>query len=176
MAGCTRIAVAVVLAVGTNGCVTGHLFEAARRWERARAFEQASVDGDRLIVRYLAEVTDDAGRPRGERRREAVVALGSLHGTHVAAEDVRVERVGDTGELPGRSVSIGTTQPPDGDGPVSLVVHDADVAVAPVPANAFTTTWTAGWVYPLIPLALCVDATSVPVLLFFAPGALVIGD
>jgi hypothetical protein len=34
----------------------------------------------------------------------------------------------------------------------------------------------APWVYPLVPVAVVVDATSLPVLLFFAPGAIVIGD
>jgi hypothetical protein len=45
-----------------------------------------------------------------------------------------------------------------------------------IPGNVFTRTSTAPWVYPLIPFAVCVDATSLPVLLFFAPGAIVIGD
>jgi hypothetical protein len=175
--GCsTRIAVSVVLVVATTGCVTGHLFEAARRWERARAFEQASVDGDRLIVRYLTEVTDDAGTPLGERWRRAVVALGPLRRAPVVAEDVRVERIRDAGALPGRRVSIVTAPLPRGGGPVSLVVDDGALAVAPIPGNAFTTVSTAGWAYPLLPVALCVDATSLPVLLLFAPGAMVIGD
>jgi len=174
--GCsTRIAVGVALAVATTGCVTGHLFEAARRWERARSFEQASVDGDRLIVRYLAEVTDDAGEALGERRRQAMVALGRLRGSRIVAEEVPVERVREGGALPGRRVPIVTAPPQDG-GPVSLVVDDEALGVGPIPGNAFTTVSTGWWAYPLLPVALAVDATSLPVLLFFAPGAMVIGD
>jgi hypothetical protein len=175
MGGCTRFAVGVALAVAATGCVTGHLFEAARRWERARSFEQASVDGDRLIVRYLAEVTDDAGEALGERCRQAMVALGPLRGSRVVAEDVHVERIRAGGALPGRSVPI-VTAPPEGGGPVSLVLGDEALAVGPIPGNAFTTVSTAWWAYALTPVALCVDATSLPVLLFFAPGAMVIGD
>jgi hypothetical protein len=170
------VTVAVVLAAVTTGCVTGHLFEAARRWERVRVFEQASLDGDRLVVRYLAQVTDDAGTLLDERRRRAVVALGPLRGSQVSVEDVLVVQVRDVGALPGRGVSIVTIPPPDGGGPASLVVHDERGTFAPIPANAFTTTSTAGWVYPLAPLALGVDATSLPVLLFFAPAPMVIGD
>ena len=75
----------------------------------------------------------------------------------------------------GPSPFLRIEQPADGR-PALLVLGDEQQTFAPVPANAFTTTSTAGWVYPLVPFALCVDATSLPVLLFFAPGAIVIGD
>jgi hypothetical protein len=175
--GCsTRIAVGLALGIATTGCVTGHLLETARRWERVRSFEQASVDGERLFVRYLAEVTDDSGEALGERHRQAMVALGPLRGARVVAEEVHVERIRDDRTLPGRRVPIVRAPPPEGGGPVSLVLDDEALAVAPIPGNAFTTVSTAGWAYPLIPVALCADATSLPVLLFFAPGAMVIGD
>jgi hypothetical protein len=169
---CTRTVGAVLLATGLAGCVTGHLFEAGRRWERPRAFEAASLDGRRLWVRYLAAVTDDAGEPIGERHRRAVVDLERVPGPRPAAEDVPARHVADVGPLPGRPVAIA----PATDGaPAFLVLRD-EPAVAPLPATAFTTTATAPWVYPLVPLAFCVDATTVPVLIFFAPGAIVIGD
>jgi hypothetical protein len=173
MGSCTRAVGIVLLAVTIAGCVTGHLFEAGRRWEQPRAFEAASLDGGRLYVRYVAAVTDDAGVPRGERRRRAVVTRERLAGPRIAAEDVRAEQVSDVGPLPGRVVAIEAS---GAGAPAFLVVRDDRDSLAPLPANAFTTTSTAPWVYPLIPLALCVDATTVPVLLFFAPGAIVIGD
>jgi hypothetical protein len=172
MGRCTR-AGAVLLAAMTAGCVTGHLFEAGRRWEQPRAFEAASRDGDRLFVRYLAAISDDAGVPVGEQPRRAVVHLGRLPASPASAEDVRVEPVADAGPLPGRPVVI---EPSAARPPVFLVVQDDGGPLASLPANAFTTTSTAPWVYPLVPLALCVDATTVPVLIFFAPGAMVIGD
>jgi hypothetical protein len=172
--GCSTRAVGTLLLVAAaSGCVTGHLFEAGRRWEQVRAFEGASLDGERLFVRYLAAVTDDAGAPVGEQRRRAVVDLGRLPAPPVAAEDVPTERVADVGPLPGRPVAI---DHPDAGAPAFLVLRDERGTIAPLPATAFTTTRTAAWVYPLLPLALCVDATTVPVLLFFAPGAIVIGD
>jgi hypothetical protein len=145
----------------------------ARRWERPASFAEATIDGDRLVVEYQAEITDDAGEPIGVRPRRAAISLASLCGT--AADDVVVRPLGDSGALPGRAVGVETVPAPAEGAPVSLLVHDAAVA-APIPGNVFTRTSTAPWVYPLVPLAVCVDATSLPILLFFAPGPMVIGD
>jgi len=183
MAGCTRrvtrhaprTAGAALLAVLLSGCVTGHVWQAGRRWERPTGFEQASVEGDRLVVRYAAQVTNDDGVPIGQRTRRAALPLASLHAASHAAEDVCVHPLDDAGAMPGTSVGL-ETAPPAADGaPVSLVVHDPRVP-APIPGNAFTRRSVAGWVYPLLPLAACVDVTSLPILLFFAPGPMVIGD
>jgi hypothetical protein len=174
MAGCTR-AGAVLLAALLSGCVTGHVWQAGRRWEQPTAFEQASIDGDRLVVRYAAQVTDDDGVPIAARTRRAALPLGSLRAAGQAAEDVRVHPLDDAGAMPGTSVALETAPPAAAGAPVSLVVHDPRVP-ASIPGNVFTRTSTAGWVYPLMPLAVCVDATSLPILLFFAPGPMVIGD
>jgi hypothetical protein len=179
MGSCTRGLATVLLVVATTGCVTGHLFGAGRRWERARTFEAASLEGERLFVRYAVAITDDEGTPRGTGWRRAVVDLGSL----------RVESVVDRGPLAGRMVAVvpehapmGGPRPqlrvmhPRAGGPASLALYDRERTHAPFPVNAFTETTTAAWVYPLVPLALGVDVTSVPVLLFFAPAVMVIGD
>jgi hypothetical protein len=176
MAGSTDALAALLLAAVTSGCVSGHLLEAGRRWERAKVFEAASRDGERLIVRYRARVTDDAGSPLGEGPRRAIVAVESLRGEGVTADQVTVAQVPDTGALPGRPLAIERAEPADPGAPAALVVRDDAEALAPIPANVFTTTSTAAWVYPLMPLALVVDATSLPVLLFFSPGMIVIGD
>jgi hypothetical protein len=41
---------------------------------------------------------------------------------------------------------------------------------------ALSRTHVAPWIYPLLPLGLAIDAVSNPVLLFFAPAVMVIGD
>lgn len=175
MAGSTRLAGAVVLAAVGTGCVTGHLWQMARRWESPASFAAASIDGDRLVVQYDAQVTDDDGVRIGERTRRAALPLASLPAAARAAEDVRVHPVAATGAMPGHSVGL-ETAPPAADGaPVSLVVDDPRVPV-PIPGNVFTRTSIAPWVYPLVPFAVCMDVTSLPVLLFFAPGPMVIGD
>src|SRR5262249_32690019 len=56
-----RPAAVVLLAVALSGCVTGHLLDAARRRERPVDVTRASLAGDRLVVEYAAEVTDDEG-------------------------------------------------------------------------------------------------------------------
>ena len=118
---------------------------------------------------------DDGGVPLGERPRRAALPLASLSAAGRAAEDVRVRALDDAGGMPGRRVGFETAPPTADAAPVSLVVHDSRVP-APIPGNVFTRTTVAAWVYPLLPLAMCVDASSVPVLLFFAPGPMVIGD
>jgi hypothetical protein len=164
-----------VLATALSGCVTGHVLEAGRRWERPATFEAGSVDGDRLVVRYVAQVSDDAGTQIGVRRRRAEVALPAASGPVPAAEDVRVAFVPDEGPLPGAPARLAIRDVAGG-GPPLLVVGDDARPPAQLPANAFTTSRVALWVYPLVPLGLVVDAPIVPLLLFFAPAPIVIGD
>lgn len=57
-----RVLAVVVLAVALPGCVTGHLLAAGRRREYVREMEPVTKDG---VLRYTAEVTDDAGHPCG---------------------------------------------------------------------------------------------------------------
>src|SRR5262249_58836768 len=56
-----RPAALALLAALLPGCVSGHLLDAARRRERPIAVTAAAVDGDRLVIRYTAEVQNDAG-------------------------------------------------------------------------------------------------------------------
>lgn len=60
-----RAAGVVLLALALPGCVTGHLFEAARRREYAREIDAPIHDGAGTLVRYTAEVTADDGSSRG---------------------------------------------------------------------------------------------------------------
>jgi hypothetical protein len=169
-----RRALLVALACGASGCVTGHLLDAGRRWEHAVAVEQAAVQGERLLVAYTAEVTDDQGEPRGRRPRRAAVSLADVR-AGLPAERVRVEPLSGDGTLAGTAVPAALA--PAADGPATIEIDGPTGAGGPpLYASVLTRHTTAAWVYPLVPAALAVDAVAVPVLLFFAPGAIVVGD
>jgi len=120
-----RISVALVAAVAlVSGCASGHLLAAARRREYARTIHAVTPTPAGTIVRYTADVTDDAGD---------VIAT--------------VERT--------------ATLPP---------------TAADVPLRKLTRTWTAAWVYPVLPLALAADAVVFPLLTALAPLVLIMGD
>jgi hypothetical protein len=55
----------VSLAIALPGCVTGHLFAAGRRREYAREMDAPVEEGGARVLRYTAEVTDDAGASCG---------------------------------------------------------------------------------------------------------------
>jgi hypothetical protein len=190
-ASCTELArVAAVplllLAVVTPGCVTGHLLDAARQIERPIAYQEASVDGDQLVVRYSAAVTDDDGRPLGRVDRRAAIALADLRRPDLTVERFPVRRLRERGALPGRPIALAGR---DGGGPILEVEDGPDgrplrlvlTNTGDGPPGAFysavlTERRTAAWVYPLLPLTLAVDAVSNPVLLFFAPAVIVFAD
>jgi hypothetical protein len=186
--GCsTRRAAALVLGLGSSGCVTGHLFDAARRWEQPAVFEAASLDGDRLVLRYRARVTDDDGDPIGDRQRRVAVAIASLRAADAPTAPPRIDDLPDRGPLAGRPLPlvgegdatalprIEVSEPSDG-GPACLVLYAEQGRFAPLYANAFTRSSTAAWAYPLVPVTAAVDAVAVPVLLFLAPAVLTTGD
>ena len=180
-----RRAAAALLAAATSGCLSGHLLDAARRWEAPQAIEQASVAGDRLVVRYRVLVTDDADEPRGARTVRAAVRLASLRSPPPPA-CLEVEREDDAGPLGGTPVTIARKGSPapapalevaSRDGrPVLLVLRTDESTYAPLPASALSRSWTAPWAYPLLPAALAIDAVGVPVLLLFAPAVILPGD
>lgn len=184
MASSTSRLLALVVALATSGCVTGHLLDAARRWEAPADFEAASLDGDRLVLRYRAAVTDDEGAPIGERRRCVAMPVASLRNARAtpAVDDLPAD-----GPLPGERLplldasdatngrAIAITHPTDG-GPARLELRDGRTPSASLYANALTRSSTATWAYPLLPLAGAVDVVGVPVLVFFAPALLVMGD
>jgi hypothetical protein len=184
MGSSTRSALLVAVLAGASGCVTGHLLDAARRWETSADVEAASLDGDRLALRYRATVTDDNGEPIGERRRSIVLRIASLQrdGATLAVEDLPSD-----GALPGRSIPVvrasdGTAAPALavtslGEGrPARLDLRDGRVPGASLYTNALARSSTATWAYPLLPFTAVVDVVSGPVLLFFMPAVLVIGD
>src|SRR5262249_57031424 len=90
---------AAVLPVG----VSGHLLAAARRRERPIAVTAAAVDGDRLVVRYTAEVQNDAGDRLGTTDGAAAIPLATLR----AAQSPAADAVSPSWLSPSRS-GIGT--------------------------------------------------------------------
>lgn len=176
MARSTERAAALLLAValGASGCVTGHLFDAGRRWEHAVGVEEAAVDGGQVRLAYRVRVSDDNGEPRGERTRRAAVSLDDVR-AGLPVERVRVESLPDDGPLGGTPVATTLARTDDGAPVIELGSVEGD-AVPPLYASVLTRHTTEAWVYPLVPAALAVDAVAVPVLLFFAPGAIVVGD
>lgn len=186
-----RVAALGVLLAGLPGCVTGHLLDAARRRERALVIERAERDGDRVVLHYVAEVSDDAGTVLGTTAAAAALPLAVLRASEAPRADAVTPAWRRAGSDPrGRSVSLVREAPePSSPGPTlevvaeegrdtALVWHDGAGTPpwAPVPAAALTRQRTAPWAWPLAPAALAVDAVVVPVLLFFAPAVIVIGE
>src|SRR5262249_57211861 len=76
---------------------------AARRRERPIAVTAAAVDGDRLVVRYTAEVQNDAGDRIGTADGAAAIPLATLR----AAQSPAADAVSPSWLSPSRS-GIGT--------------------------------------------------------------------
>jgi hypothetical protein len=184
----------VLLAAVLPGCVTGHLMDAARRRERPIRVTAAAVDGERLVVRYTAEVRDDEGEPLGTADDAAAIPLATMRST----ESPLADRVSPSWRSPWRAVggvpiaverAPGAGSGPTCAGPLLEVVekdgHDTALVWrdgpggpphAPVPLAALTRTRTALWAWPLMPPLLAVDTVLTPVLVFFAPAVMVIGE
>jgi hypothetical protein len=174
----------VLLALAAQGCVTGHLFDAARRIERPLAYEEAALDGDRVLLRYTALVMNDDGDPVGRRERRVAVALADLRRAGVPVDAFAVEHLPDGGPLGGTAVPLH----PNGSAPwadvertngrdVRLRLHESrDGGPKVLESAALTRRRTEPWVYPLVPVALAIDLVTNPVLLFFAPAVIVVGD
>lgn len=183
-----------LLAAVLPGCVTGHLMDAARRRERPIRVTAAAVDGERLVVRYTAEVRDDDGDPLGTTDGAAAIPLTTMR----SAESPLADRVSPSWPSPWRAVGgvpIAVERAPGaGSGPTcagpllevvekdghdtALVWRDAPGAPpnAPVPLAALTRTRTAPWAWPLMLPLLAVDAVLTPVLVVFAPAVMAIGE
>jgi len=170
-----------------HGCVSGHLLDAARRRELPIRYEEAFVDGDRLLLRYTTLVTDDIGQPIEHRERRAAIALARLRQAP-PIDAFPVERLADDAPLPGGRVAI-RVDSDDSPGPSLRVWGDArgrqvqftfddarDGRYPAVYSSALAHARTPLWVYPLLPLAVAVDVATNPILLLFAPAVILPGD
>jgi len=179
----------VLLLLGVEGCVTGHLFDAALRREQPLAYHDALLDQDRLALAYTALVADDAGKLLGRRERRVAISLAALRRHDLAVEAFPVEHLADDAPLTGRRLALEPEDKGDGasayleierdpDGrEVRFVLHDlASGPYAPFYSTALTRTSTEPWVYPLLPLGAAVDLATFPILLVFFPVMMPIGD
>jgi hypothetical protein len=183
----TRAAL-VLLLLGGEGCVTGHLFDAALRREQPLSYHDALLDQDRLALAYTALVTNDAGKVLGRRERRVALSLAELRRHDLAVEAFPVEPLADDAPLSGRrlalepeakagaSAYLEIERDPNGR-EVRFVLHDPGSGpYAPFYSTALTRTSTEPWVYPLLPLSAAVDLASFPVLVVFFPVMMLIGD
>jgi len=187
------VALALLAAV-LPGCVSGHLLDAARRHERPIAVTAAAVDGDRLVVRYTAEVLNDAGDRLGTADGAAAIPLATLRAAQSPAADavspswlspsgsvgavpVTIERAGHSGAGATCAGPVLEVIAKDGRD-TALVWRDPPGAppYAPVPLAALTRSRTAPWAWPLMPPMLAVDAVLTPVLVILAPSVMVLGE
>lgn len=182
-----RLAGLAFLALAAPGCVSGHLLDAARRREEARSYRAACLDGDRLVLGYTGLATRDDGTPIGNVERWAAIPLAALARPRLASiEELPVEHlssppvcrmplalVRDHEFPPG--VPALEVDNPNGTDDV-FVLRDGTGDHPPVPSEALTRVRTAPWVYPLLPFTAAFDAVTNPVLLFFAPAVIVVGD
>jgi hypothetical protein len=185
--GCSieRVMLAVCAVVAAQGCVTGHMLDYAREIERPVAYRAASLDRDRLHLAYDTVVIDERGRRLGRRVRHAAVRLADLARGDLPVDDFPLVRMADDAPLPGRPValdhgrdslpSLEIETAPDGR-QTSFVLRGTDAPYPAFQSAALSRTHVAPWIYPLLPLGLVIDAVSNPVLLFFAPAVMVIGD
>lgn len=178
-----------VMMLGSEGCVTGHLLDAALRREQPFSYHSAAIDADRLTLGYTALITNDAGKALARKERRAAIPLPALRRTDLPVEAFPVEQLADDAPLAGRQLAIETRDPsgdpssylevetaPDGR-QKHFVLHDAAGGpYAPFYSNALTRTSTAPWVYPLLPLGAAVDLATFPILVTFFPVLLLVGD
>ncbi|HME68958.1 MAG TPA: hypothetical protein VKM54_03720 [Myxococcota bacterium] len=177
------------LTLGSEGCVTGHLFDAALRREQPVSYHDALVDGDRLTLGYTALVTTDSGKVLARKERRAAISLTALRRHDLPVEAFPVEHLADDAPLTGRRLAI-AAQDGEGGAPAYLeteaapdgremrfVLHDSGGGpYAPFYSNALTRTSTALWVYPLLPVGAAADLATFPILLVFFPVVLLVGD
>jgi hypothetical protein len=181
-----RVLLPLLVALACEGCVTGHLLDEARRYERPLVYRAAELDGDRLILAYSAAVTDQFGERLGVTNRRVAIATSELR-ADVPVERLHVERLSDDGAPHGRPIPVrATASCPDGDGPFVTLADFGDETrvvlceragpVGQLYAAALVTTRTAAWAYPFVPFTLAVDAVSNPLLLILAPAVITVGD
>jgi hypothetical protein len=192
---CTRRRAAdlALLAVALPGCVMGHLVDAGRRRDTPIAVTAAGLDGDRLLVRYVAEVSDDGGTRLGTTEGAAAIPVARLRVVESpAADTLAPDWVAPDRVARARPVPVARGVPFGGDtcaGPVLEVVQvdGRDSALvwrdsasvppwAPVPTAALTRLRIEPWVWPLVPAAFVVDAVLGPILLFSAPAMVLVGE
>ena len=179
-----RAAAAMTLAVcvlASQGCVSGHFLELARRRERPVVYHEARLDGDRLLLAYTAQVTDDRGRPLSRQERRGAVLLADLR-ADLPVEGFPAEALPD--DVPFEGVLLPIVPLADG-APAACLAVETDgegrvvraflrapdgTAYPPLESSALLRTHTAPWVAPLLLISAPFDLFSVPALMLFQPA------
>jgi len=175
---------ALVLAAGLSGCVSGHVLDAARRREVPARVTAAALDGDDLVVVVETTTVTDLDRPTGRGTTRARVPLAALHATRPVDElPVCFEPAGRP--LPGTSLAVVETDATVPAGAVAHVSSEPPATLRLAGANgevrvlylaALTRSHYRPWAWALMPMAVGVDAVIVPPLLALAPVVMVLGD
>jgi hypothetical protein len=183
----------ILVSVLASGCVSGHAWQAARRWERVDAYREARVVGDRLLVHYTAAVTTDEDQRVGERSRWAEISLAELRAAP-PVERFRVREYDDEPDVAaaGEAVAVCEATPEaeaspcararpslcllGDDGAAGFVLAEEAGTYPAFHSAALTRTSVAPWVYPVLPFSFAVDAVMVPGLVLLAPLWIVLGD
>ena len=177
------------------GCLTGALIDAGRRTEAVVRYEQAWTDGDRLWLVYETETANQEGEAIARSQRTAVLALRDLDPARglpldaIAAEhpvkpDPEAAGLRPVRLVHGTAALAAAPREPtllveaegSRDAGLSLVAFEGLPADSRLDSGSLVERETAGWVYPLLPVAAAADAAAVPPTLFFAIPFFVVGD
>lgn len=178
--------VAIGLVLQTSlGCATGGLINAGRRTERAVRFEAVWTDGSALYGVYRAELRNARGKLVDTLDRAVRVRIADLDpAQNIAVDALPLERM-RPGEVPKEglvAVALLRAAPRAKTESAHVLVvsrENRDVGFladglpgaapeAHLDAAALNQREVAGWIVPLVPLALAWDAVAVPVLAVFA--------
>jgi hypothetical protein len=174
------------------GCLTGALVDAGRHTETVVRYEQAWTDGARLWLVYASETANRAGEPIARGERTATVTLGDLDparglpldavpATHPAhldtnAPGLRPVRLVRGTAAPVREPTLFVEVEEGRDAGLTVAGFEGLAAQSRLDSGSLVERETAGWVYPLLPVAAAADAVAVPPTLFFAIPFFVVGD
>lgn len=188
MARSTELLAVVLCTALASGCISGHAWQAARRWERVESYREARVVDGRLLVHYDATVTTDEDLPVGERSRWAEISLAELR----AAPPVERFEVRWIDGPPKDGAQVAVCSAPAAEsactlarpslcvlgerGEAGFVLTDDAGVYPPFHSGALIRSTAAPWVYPVLPFAFAVDSVMVPGLLLLAPVWIVLGD
>ena len=175
--GARALAALLLACTALPGCWTGHLLESARRWESTLRYERAFRAGDRLYLEYDVAVRDRRGEELRRGRRRAVLALSDLaERPEHPIDELPVEF--DARPAPGDAEPVPLLRERGGAPAAALVLRVVDGAERETgltleapgdPATAgrlhsgsLTRDRMAPWAWPLVPVALVLDAGVLP--------------
>ncbi len=195
-----RALVAAALLLTLPGCWTGRLFEAGHLRESVVAYHHASSDGENLLIDYSVEIIDADGKPVGQERRGASIALAALAAKpehpvdafpleHLPTGTPTTDEMLPVLVLRGSATILEATPAAAHDTPMVMEIVASGERhagfrlrtagkAAPVGhfhSEALYRSRTAWWIYPLVPFSATLDVAFIPIhcvamLPFFVAG------